>query len=207
MLSLIGDQYTEDAQHVNGCVVSVRSKGDRISLWTKDWRNADVTKRIGYEREKDNHWIQSLCFFFVNRNRFREVAEIPRNLPLIFEVRFAFDWVHLTRWLPFFFFYQSHEDQESKRGATSKILFRAWIRLKLSLVLFSWCLYLFIICFDLIQQKKTKDNSNNYECTSIESMGFILVFILAVCMRVCSFLLLFFLLHVRIFFSSTIWSD
>lgn len=65
-MSLIGDQYTEDAQHVNGCVVSVRSKGDRISLWTKDWRNAEVTKRIG--------------------SRFREVADIPRNLPLIFEV-------------------------------------------------------------------------------------------------------------------------
>ncbi len=46
-LSLIGNQYTEDAQHVNGCVVSVRSKGDRISLWTKDWRSAEVTKRIG----------------------------------------------------------------------------------------------------------------------------------------------------------------
>ncbi|CAF0825137.1 unnamed protein product [Adineta steineri] len=84
LLSLIGDQYTEDAQHVNGCVVSIRSKGDRISLWTKDWKNAEVTKRIG--------------------SRFREVADIPRNIPLIFE---------------------SHEDQESKRGATSKILFRA----------------------------------------------------------------------------------
>lgn len=84
LLSLIGDQYTEDAPQVNGCVVSIRSKGDRISLWTKDWRQSDVTKRIG--------------------NRFREVADIPKTLPLIFE---------------------SHEDQESKRGATSKVLFRA----------------------------------------------------------------------------------
>jgi len=46
-LSLIGDQYGEDAPHVNGCVVSIRSKGDRISLWTRDWRNAEVTRRIG----------------------------------------------------------------------------------------------------------------------------------------------------------------
>ena len=46
LLSLIGDQYP-DAEYVNGCVVSVRSKGDRISLWTRDWRHSDVTKRIG----------------------------------------------------------------------------------------------------------------------------------------------------------------
>jgi len=84
LLSLIGDQYGEDAHHVNGCVVSVRSKGDRISLWTRDWKNTEVTRRIG--------------------SRFREVADIPRSLQLIFE---------------------SHEDQESKRGASSKILFRA----------------------------------------------------------------------------------
>ncbi|CAF3766438.1 unnamed protein product [Adineta steineri] len=84
LLSLIGDQYTEDAEHVNGCVVSIRSKADRISLWTKDWKNAEVTKRIG--------------------SRFREVADIPRNIPLIFE---------------------SHDDQESKCDATSKILFQA----------------------------------------------------------------------------------
>jgi len=82
LLSLIGDQYS-DADYVNGCVVSVRSKGDRISLWTRDWRHTDVTKRIG--------------------NRFREVAEISRSYQLIFE---------------------SHEDQESKRGPSSKILFR-----------------------------------------------------------------------------------
>ncbi|CAF1117683.1 unnamed protein product [Adineta steineri] len=84
LLSLIGDQYGDDAYNVNGCVVSVRNKGDRISLWTRDWRNADVTKRIG--------------------SRFREVADIPRALPLVFE---------------------SHDDQESKRGASAKILFRA----------------------------------------------------------------------------------
>lgn len=47
LLSLIGDQYGDDADQVNGCVVSVRSKGDRISLWTRDWKNAEVTRRIG----------------------------------------------------------------------------------------------------------------------------------------------------------------
>lgn len=47
LLSLIGDQYTDDAPQVNGCVVSVRSKGDRISLWTKEWKQTEVTKRIG----------------------------------------------------------------------------------------------------------------------------------------------------------------
>ncbi|CAF1435836.1 unnamed protein product [Adineta ricciae] len=84
LLSLIGDQYGDDAYNVNGCVVSVRNKGDRICLWTRDWRNTEVTRWIG--------------------NRFREVADIPRSLQLTFE---------------------SHDDQESKRGAAAKVLFRA----------------------------------------------------------------------------------
>ncbi|CAF3336139.1 unnamed protein product [Rotaria socialis] len=99
LLSLIGDQYGEDAHNVNGCVVSVRSKGDRISLWTRDWRSVDVTKRIG--------------------SRFREVADIPRSMQLIFEVSIIIHKIlECHRSI-------SHEDQESKRGASSKILFRA----------------------------------------------------------------------------------
>ncbi|CAF0739032.1 unnamed protein product [Didymodactylos carnosus] len=84
MLSLIGDQYVDTTDHVNGAVVSIRSKGDRISLWTRDWKNADVTKSIG--------------------RRFREVADIPKQYPIFFE---------------------SHEDQETKRGANSKALYKA----------------------------------------------------------------------------------
>ncbi|CAF0949284.1 unnamed protein product, partial [Didymodactylos carnosus] len=84
MLSLIGDQYADTADHVNGAVVSIRSKGDRISLWTRDWRDTSVTKNIG--------------------RRFREVADIPKQYQVFFE---------------------SHEDQETKRGANSKILFKA----------------------------------------------------------------------------------
>nr|ACF75515.1 translation initiation factor eIF-4E [Philodina roseola] len=102
LLSLIGDQYS-DADYVNGCVVSVRSKGDRISLWTRDWRHAEVTKRIG--------------------NRFREVADISRSYQLIFEVRRNNDRMIII-WTVFSLF-QSHDDQESKRGPSSKILFRA----------------------------------------------------------------------------------
>nr|ACF75489.1 translation initiation factor eIF-4E [Adineta vaga] len=66
LLSIIGDQYGDDAYNVNGCVVSIRNKGDRICLWTRDWRNTEATRRIG--------------------NRFREVADIPRSLQLAFEV-------------------------------------------------------------------------------------------------------------------------
>ncbi len=33
---------------VNGAVMSVRAKGDKISLWTKHAIDMDLQKRIGY---------------------------------------------------------------------------------------------------------------------------------------------------------------
>jgi hypothetical protein len=71
-----------------------------------------MDKRLEKCRSYETNWVKTISYIFLYtkilfidyRSRFREVADIPRNLPLIFE---------------------SHEDQESKRGATSKILFRA----------------------------------------------------------------------------------
>lgn len=47
LLALIGDQFMEDGQYVNGVWVNVRAKGDKISLWTKHAKNAEIQLKIG----------------------------------------------------------------------------------------------------------------------------------------------------------------
>lgn len=47
LLALIGDQFMEESSYVNGVWVNVRSKGDKLSLWTKSAKNAEVQLKIG----------------------------------------------------------------------------------------------------------------------------------------------------------------
>ena len=47
LLSLIGEQFDEDSEYVNGVWVNVRMRGNKIAVWTKNGRNAEVQLRIG----------------------------------------------------------------------------------------------------------------------------------------------------------------
>jgi len=47
LLALIGDQFMEESQYVNGIWVNVRTKGDKLSLWTKAAKNAEIQLKIG----------------------------------------------------------------------------------------------------------------------------------------------------------------
>jgi len=47
LLALIGDQFMEESPYVNGVWVNVRSKGDKLSLWTKIAKNAEIQMKIG----------------------------------------------------------------------------------------------------------------------------------------------------------------
>jgi len=47
LLALIGDQFMEESCYVNGVWVNVRSKGDKLSLWTKSAKNAEIQMKIG----------------------------------------------------------------------------------------------------------------------------------------------------------------
>ena len=47
LLALIGDQFCDEGPYVNGVWVNVRGKVDKISLWTKAAKNADVQMKIG----------------------------------------------------------------------------------------------------------------------------------------------------------------
>jgi translation initiation factor 4E len=47
LLALIGEQFDEDSEFVNGIWVNVRARGDKISLWTKRAKNSEAQLRIG----------------------------------------------------------------------------------------------------------------------------------------------------------------
>lgn len=47
LLCLIGEAFGEDSDNVNGAVVNIRNKGDKIGLWTQAADQQDATLRIG----------------------------------------------------------------------------------------------------------------------------------------------------------------
>ena len=48
MLALIGGQYAQDTNYVNGVVLSARKSCDRIALWTSSYHDEQLIFRIGY---------------------------------------------------------------------------------------------------------------------------------------------------------------
>ncbi|OWF39380.1 eukaryotic translation initiation factor 4E-like [Mizuhopecten yessoensis] len=47
LLCLIGESFEEFSDDVNGAVVNVRNKGDKLSLWTRDATRPDAIMKIG----------------------------------------------------------------------------------------------------------------------------------------------------------------
>lgn len=47
LLALIGDQFMEESNFVNGVCVNVRGKQDRIALWTRSAREGELQLKIG----------------------------------------------------------------------------------------------------------------------------------------------------------------
>jgi translation initiation factor 4E len=48
LMAMIGEQYEDLGAYICGAVVNVRTKGDKVSLWTRDCTKTDVNRRIGY---------------------------------------------------------------------------------------------------------------------------------------------------------------
>ena len=46
-MCLIGESFGEDNDTVNGAVVNIRNKGDKIGLWTQKADEQDSIMRIG----------------------------------------------------------------------------------------------------------------------------------------------------------------
>lgn len=60
LLGLIGDQFLDESQCVNGACINLRAKLDKICLWTRCARDQETQNRIG--------------------NRFKEILNLKDNL-------------------------------------------------------------------------------------------------------------------------------
>jgi hypothetical protein len=68
MLLLIGDIFGADfGTYINGAVVSLRVKGDRLCLWLKKIDEINLIKTIGM--------------------KLKDLLNIPNNIQMIYEVR------------------------------------------------------------------------------------------------------------------------
>lgn len=47
MLLMIGEQFGDESQEINGAVLACRQKADKLALWTSQATEADACKRIG----------------------------------------------------------------------------------------------------------------------------------------------------------------
>ena len=47
MLLMVGENCDDDSDIVNGAVVNIRNKGNKIAMWTGDWRKEDAVVNIG----------------------------------------------------------------------------------------------------------------------------------------------------------------
>lgn len=47
LLALIGDQFMDESPYVNGVWVNVRSRGDKLSLWTRNAKDSEIQYKIG----------------------------------------------------------------------------------------------------------------------------------------------------------------
>ena len=87
MLALIGGQYAQDTEYVNGVVLSARKSCDRIALWTSVHHDQQLVFRIGYKNEIFNCLSSIVIIYIFYSRRMRELINIPRQIHILFEVR------------------------------------------------------------------------------------------------------------------------
>lgn len=47
LLCLVGEAFDDHSDEVCGAVVNIRSKGDKIAVWTSDYENREAVTHIG----------------------------------------------------------------------------------------------------------------------------------------------------------------
>lgn len=47
LLCLVGEAFDDHSDDVCGAVINVRTKGDKIAIWTADYENKDAIVHIG----------------------------------------------------------------------------------------------------------------------------------------------------------------
>ncbi|KAF7706945.1 hypothetical protein HF521_018163 [Silurus meridionalis] len=61
LLCLVGEAFDDHSDDVCGAVVNVRTKGDKIAIWTTDYENKDAIVHIGHGHEERLHHQEQIC--------------------------------------------------------------------------------------------------------------------------------------------------
>jgi len=62
LMAVIGEQFEDMGDQICGAVVNVRTKGDKISLWTRDCNNYDQLKKMGQILKQKLNIPDQICF-------------------------------------------------------------------------------------------------------------------------------------------------
>lgn len=66
LLCLVGEAFDDYSDEVCGAVVNIRTKGDKIAVWTSDYENRAAVTHIGWgiSFESAKVFVQLFFFFF-----------------------------------------------------------------------------------------------------------------------------------------------
>jgi len=80
MLCLIGEAFDDHSKHVNGAVVSVRTKGDKIGMWLGDSNASESIITVGKKfKERLNIDPQTALGFEAHQDTMRRSGSTAKN--------------------------------------------------------------------------------------------------------------------------------
>ncbi|XP_002737138.1 eukaryotic translation initiation factor 4E-like [Saccoglossus kowalevskii] len=81
LLCLIGEAFGEESDEVNGAVVNIRNKGDKIAIWTADSTRGDETCKIGrLFKERLNLAPKHILGFQAHADTISKTGSTAKNL-------------------------------------------------------------------------------------------------------------------------------
>lgn len=95
LMSMVGEQFDEHSNEVNGVVLQRRARNDRLAIWVSDTNNLPSVQTIGMN--------------------FKSILNLPSNVNIHYEVctRLSSDYFGLSNIVLF----QSHADAQTKASS------------------------------------------------------------------------------------------
>lgn len=80
LMAMIGEQFEDLGQYVCGAVVNVRTKGDKVSLWTRDSNHVEGNRRIGEILKSKLHVEDTLYYEAHDDAKSKQSSNIKHSL-------------------------------------------------------------------------------------------------------------------------------
>ncbi|XP_077999698.1 eukaryotic translation initiation factor 4E-1A-like [Glandiceps talaboti] len=81
ILCLVGEAFDDDSETVNGAVVNIRNKGDKIAVWTADASKSEATTKVGRRlKERLNLPPKFIIGFQAHSDTISKTGSTAKNL-------------------------------------------------------------------------------------------------------------------------------